>query len=46
MSETATTETMIVKIVFFPDEATKEGLLHVLSEVSGAILEMEEIKSE
>lgn len=37
------TETLILKIVYLPEEATREGLIHVLSEVSGAIIEMEEI---
>ncbi len=38
------TEVMNVRIVFLPDEATREGLIHVLSEASGAIVEMGEIK--
>ena len=41
---TGKTELMIVKIRYLPDEATREGLIHVLREVSGAIVEMEEIK--
>ena len=40
------TETLILKIVYLSDEATREGLIHVLSETSGAIVEMEEIKNE
>ena len=40
------TETLILKIVFLPEEATREGLIHVLSEVSGAVLEMEVITRE
>ncbi len=41
---TGKTELMIVKIRYLPDEATREGLIHVLSEVSGAIVSIEEIK--
>ena len=42
----ACTETLILRIVYLPEEATREGLIHVLSEVSGAVLEMEEINNE
>lgn len=41
---TGKAEMMILKVWYFPDEATREGLIHVLSEVSGAIVSMEEIK--
>ena len=37
-------EMMILKVWYLPEEATREGLIHVLSEVSGAIVSMEEIK--
>ncbi len=37
-------EMMILKVWYLPDETTREGLIHVLSEASGAVVSMEEIK--
>ena len=34
---------VVVKIYYDTDEATKRGILHVVSECSGAIVEVEEV---
>ncbi len=43
-SDNLTFDSVILKIRYDPTEATKEGIIHVVSECSGAIREVEEVE--